>query len=125
MRTMTITLGGKEYTLAANFKAALEIAETVGDPLRIAREAVVESTFLAANIPYDPKFEFTIKNLPQIIYIGAKHVKGQEVSLAAIQEAVFEEGFIPVRVMASKYLAKLVANGPTVKTGEEDSSPGE
>lgn len=103
MRSMTAEFGGLTLELAATFGAARDIAKQVADPLAIAREAALE-----AMIPgYNPKFAFTVDNVPLIISIGAK-AAGEKATLAQIQEAVFDAGFLAGKGIASDYLALIV-----------------
>lgn len=107
MREMTATLGGETITLAATFKASIEIAEKVADPLAIAREAAIEALFSQSLQAYDPRFRFTVKNVPQIIFSGMK-AAGANRTLEQVQEMVFDEGFVNARDIAVEYIALLV-----------------
>ena len=111
MRTMTIETGGETYELAATFKASLEIADKVADPLTIAREAALEAAMLKVRIPYQPKFTFTVRNVPVILHAGLK-AAGSELKLADIEELVFEAGFVTSRLWAADYLALIVEPKP-------------
>ena len=70
MRQYDGELGGRKITLAATFKASQRIAEQVGDPLTIAREAALEAYMLSSGIVYEPKWRFTVENVPLILWIG-------------------------------------------------------
>ena len=111
MRTMTIENGGETYELAATFKASLEIADKVADPLTIAREAALEAAMLGARIPYQPKFMFSVRNVPVILHAGMK-AAGAELKLAEVEEMVFEAGFVTARMWAADYLALIVEPKP-------------
>lgn len=106
MRTITKNIAGKEYKLTADFAASAEIAESVGDPLEIARESATESYFLENGIPYRPNWKFTIHNVVKILQIATK------APLEEMQDAVFEEGFINCKDIAAEYLGKIVGPGP-------------
>lgn len=123
MRELEVTLGGRELRLAATFKASLEIAEKVGDPLTIMREATLEAMFLGRGIPYEPKWRFTVENTPLILFIGLK-AAGEKVKLEEIQELVFEGGFIEAKDAASEYLALLVGPKPEESLDEEGTNSG-
>jgi len=118
MREMHIELGGEQVTLAATFKASVEIADRVADPLEIAREASIEATLLTQNLPYQPKFKFDVKNVPMILWIGMK-AAGDSRKLEDVQELVFEEGFIAARDIVLTYLASIVV--PKSESVEEST----
>jgi len=111
MRTVTVELGNKEFTLTADFATSLEIAEKVGDPLTIAREGVLERMMLESGVTYEPKWRFTILNVVEIIYIGAK-AHDSEITRKMIQNAVFEAGFFSARDSAVEYLASIIGPQP-------------
>ena len=117
-RELQLTIAGQELALKATFAASVEIAEKVGDPLLITREAGLESLLLSKHIPYDPKWRFTIKNVPVIIWIGVKAAGGTQ-TLEQIQDLCFDEGFIGAKELAADYLATIVGPAPTsVEPGE-------
>jgi len=123
MREYTGELAGRELKLAANFKASVELAEKVGDPLMISREAFLEAMMVSNNLPYEPKWSFTIHNVPHIIHIGLK-AAGDKTTLEEVQELVFEAGFFKGREVAEGYLALIV--GPTPEeVGEQDEKASE
>lgn len=107
MREMTANLGGEEITLAATFKASLDIAEKVDDPLSIAREAAIEALFAQSLQAYQPRFKFTVQNVPLIIFTGMK-AAGDKRTLEQVQELVFDAGFVEARDVAVEYIALLV-----------------
>lgn len=111
MRTMTIEHNGETYTLAATFGASVEIADKVEDPLTIAREAALEAAMLQARMPYRPKFDFTVRNVPQILHIGLK-AGGSDLTLAQVQEIVFDKGLVHSRLWAADYIALIVEPKP-------------
>lgn len=123
MRTMTIEHGGETYELAATFKASLEIADKVGDPLSIAREAVLEAIMMQTRMPYTPKFSFTVRNVPVILHAGLK-AAGVDMKLAQVEELVFDHGFVHARLWAADYIALLVEPKPHKPEAEpEDELP--
>jgi len=125
MREMHIELGGEQVTLAATFKASVEIADRVADPLEIAREASIEATLLTQNLPYQPKFKFDVKNVPMILWIGMK-AAGDSRKLEDVQELVFEEGFIAARDIVLTYLASIVVpKSESVEESTKDTDSGE
>lgn len=112
MREMHIEHGGETYTLAATFKASMEIADKVEDPLHIAREAALEAAMLHARMPYRPKFDFTVRNVPMILHIGLK-AAGSPLTLEHVQEIVFDKGLVHARLWAADYIALIVEPKPT------------
>lgn len=125
MRKLTFEICGEERDLVATFAASVEIAEKVGDPLFITREAAVESIMLSQNMPYSPKWRFTVSNVPQVIHIGLK-AAGESVKLSEVQEWAFEVGFPEAQRIAAEYIAMITRPKPEESTGEaEDSDTGE
>lgn len=122
MREIVVELGGEELTLAATFKASVDLAERVGDPLLIAREAAIEAMMGANGVTYDPKWRFTVANVPQIIAIGLK-AAGDKRKLEDVQELVFKAGFIEAKDAAVRYLAAIVS--PKSEEIEEVKGAGE
>lgn len=128
MRTFDGELAGKQLTLAATFGASIKIAKEVGDPLMIAREANLEALLMSRGMPYHPRWNFTVENVPEIIHIGVKEA-GSKMSLKDVQELVFEAGFPAARDMAVEYLALIVGPQPETSLGgdstnDEDESSG-
>lgn len=122
MREMTATLGGEEITLAATFKASVEISERVADPLAIAREAALEALFMQNLQPYDPRFRFTVTNVPQIIFSGMK-AAGDKRTLEQVQEMIFDVGFVDARDIAVEYIALLVTpKSQEIEEGKSQTS---
>lgn len=122
MREMTAYLCGQELVLAATFKASVEIAETVGDPLTIMREAALESMFINAGIAYEPKWRFTIQNVVKVIAIGLK-ASGSKMILVDLQDLVFSAGFVAAKEVAGDYLA-LIAGPQPEEVSDKGSSEG-
>lgn len=120
MREFTGNLAGESLTLKADFKASIEIATKVGDPLMIARESNLEAMMLANGITYNPDWSFTVENVPVIIFIGLRGAK----TLEEVQELVFEAGFVEARELALEYLAMII--GPQPETvPDEDKATGD
>jgi len=117
-RSMTATLAGEEIELVATFGAASEIEKKVGDPMAITREIFLSGMMEAGNVSYEPKWKYTIHNLPVIIHTGMK-AGGDKRTLEQVQELVFDAGFYNVRDVANDYLALLVA------PQAEEEMPGE
>lgn len=124
-RRMTVTLGGDDVTLAATFDAAAEVMEKVADPLAIARDAATEQAMASVGMVYDPRFKWTVRNVPQVIQIGMK-AAGDKRDLKAVQEMVFAIGFIEATGVAISYITMLVTP-QSEEIGEEkgDSGSGE
>lgn len=121
MRELTTTLGGQELVLAATFKASVEIANTVGDPLTIMREAALESMFLDQGIPYEPKWRFTVTNVVQLIMIGLKAAESK-MTLVEVQDLVFSAGFLAGKEVASDYLARIAGPQPKEVSDKGEAS---
>ena len=124
MRAFTFEHGGEEYTMAATFGASVDLAEKVADPLFIAREAAVEAALGAV---YQPKFRFTIQNVPQIIAIGLRAGGHNSMTLSAVQAMVFDIGFREAMDIATRYVAMVITPKSEEVTEIEasDAAPGE
>ena len=121
MREFAVEIGGREYTLAATFKASLEIAEKVGDPLTIMREAALEAMFIGRGLPYEPKWRFTVENTVEILHIGLK-TAGNKMRREELQDLVFDMGFAAAKEIAGDYLA-LIAGPRPQETVESSGEP--
>lgn len=106
-RELTATLGGEDITLAATFAAAQEISEKVTDPLVIAREAALEDMLGRVGQIHNPRWTFTVTNVPMILHIGMK-AAGDKRTLAQVQEIVFDAGFLESKTVALEYLTIIV-----------------
>jgi hypothetical protein len=111
MREMTIEHDGKTYTLAATFAASVKLADRVEDPLKIAREAALEAAMMKARMPYTPKFDFTVRNVPVILHIGME-AAGASTTIEEVQELVFSKGLVHARLWAADYVALIVEPKP-------------
>lgn len=118
-RDLTIEHDGEEYILAATFKASIELADKVADPLEIAREAALEAAMLNARMPYRPKFQFTVRNVPVILHIGMK-AAGSKLKLADVEELVFDKGLVHARLWAADYIALIVEPKPSIPDVEPE-----
>lgn len=106
-RELTADLGDERITLVATFRASMDVAEKVGDPLLIAREAALEAMFSSVGRTYEPKFRFSMRNVPVIIHIGAS-AAGDKRSLSDIEDLVFSAGILKAQDLATRYIAMIV-----------------
>lgn len=126
MDTLEVSVGDLTLSLGLNFGAAREIAQKVGDPLAITREAALEQMMGQAGLVHNPKWVPTVENVPMILFIGAKHGGEGFPKLEAVQAAVFQHGFLEARTLALDFIAGLVT--PTAREkldGEGKDTPGE
>jgi hypothetical protein len=124
MREVTIQLGGQELRLVATFAASVKLAEKVGDPLTIMREASLEAMFINMGIPYEPKWRFTVENVPMILFIGLEAANNR-MKLAEVQELVFAAGFGAGKEAAVEYLGLIAGPRPEETVESEGGTPGE
>lgn len=126
MREYETTLGGETVTLAATFKAAQDVAQKVADPLTIAREAAIEDVALKVGaFQHQPKWRFTVENVPVLFHIGIKAAGGNQ-TMEQVQALVFAEGFISARDKATEYLALIIGpRSEEITASEGDNSSGE
>lgn len=109
-REMTLMLGGKDYTLVANWRASMSIAETVMDPLVMARDAALAAHFAENNVPYTSRFEFTIENTVQILHCALR-ANGHDITLDQVGDAVVSDGITVHLGKADEFIALIVSNG--------------
>ena len=120
-RSMNLMLGGKDYELVANWKASMAIAETVMDPLVMARDAALAVHFAEHNIPYEPKFEFTVGNTVQILHCALR-ANGFDLTLDDVGDAVVSDGITKHLGKADDYIALIVSNGSDELEGGKATS---
>lgn len=116
-------LAGQTIRLKANFAAATEIADKVADPFFIMRESALEIMFLEQQIPYEPKFAFTLKNVTAIIFIGMRAEK-PDTKMADVQDLIFAAGLPAARDVAVEYLQLIAGPRPeevAETTGDADA----
>lgn len=125
MRSFTFEHDGEEHVMTATFAAAEEIAQKVADPLFMAREAAIEAQLAASGIAYQPKFMFSVANLPLIFAAGLK-ASGSVMKRDEIKAMVFDMGLIEAKEIASRYIA-LIATPKSERPVEpaKDDAPGE
>ena len=123
MREMTAKLAGKDITLAASFKASVEVAQKVADPMLIARELAVEERMMEVGWAYRPTWQANTENVPVIIHIGMK-AAGDKRELDDVQELVFDHGIVNASGIAMEYLSLLLSPQPRVKSEESADTPG-
>lgn len=126
MRSMTATLAGRDLTLAVTFVAAQEIAQKAGDPFAIMREAQLEAMLAKVGQVYHPKWNFTVENVPQIIYSGAK-AGGEKITLQDVQSLVMDAGILEAREVAIDFITMIATPSAkeTLDEVEKDDAPGE
>lgn len=109
-RSMTLSLGGKQYELVASWKASMDIAENVMDPVVLAKDAALTQQFLKHNIAYDSKFEFTAENTARILHCALRS-NGHELTFNEVGEAMVSDGIIEHVGEADKFISLLISNG--------------
>jgi len=115
MRSMIAEIGGEKRELVANYKASMEIANKVADPIYIARQAAIEESMRSRGFPWTPDFAFNVENVVQILSIalGAKRDD--------VQEWVFDMGFDEAVGLAGDYLSLIVTAKPQSVRAESSS----
>lgn len=126
MREYNGKLAGKDLQLVANFKASMEIAEQVADPILISREATLEAMMIEAGMTYHPRWSFSVENIPLILYIGLKQ-SDTPMKMTEVQDLVFEAGFGEAKELCVEYLGMIIGPGPAeevARDGDEDNGSG-
>lgn len=106
-RTVKVTLNGTDWNMPVSFAVSKEIAEQIGDPLKLAIESHRTGT-----VP------FSSGQVVKTISIGVR-AAGCGLSEDAIGEAIFEVGLVEYLQVASEYIGAMVSGGPekTVAAG--------
>lgn len=125
-RELIADLAGQRLSLVASWRASEEIANRVADPIFIQREAALVQMNAQIGLPYQPRFAFSVANVAEIIWIGAK-AGGAKIDLEAVKDAVFEGGYDAATRIASEYLELILGPKPTVEVepAKEAPQPGE
>lgn len=98
-RTVTVKLGGAEFHMPATYRASREIAEVVGDPIRMAMDSAAG------------KLEWTQEDVVSILYIGAKNA-GCMLDRDTIGEAVIDMGLADGGKLAGDYIFAIMSGAP-------------
>jgi hypothetical protein len=113
-KTVAFQVNGTTYNMPATYKASKEIAQKVGDPLRM---AIDSST---------GKLSWTQEDVINVLYIGVSHA-GCGLPRDEVAEYVMADGLLPSMAVAAEYIAVLVDGGPErpIKgTNSKKSRPG-
>lgn len=98
-RTVPFQVNGTAYNMPATYKASKEIAEKVGDPLRMAVDSAAG------------KLAWTQENVIDVLHIGVMHA-GCSLPRDEVAEYVLAQGLVQSANVAANYIAALVDGGP-------------
>jgi 2-methylisocitrate lyase-like PEP mutase family enzyme len=98
-RTFPFQVNGTAYNMPTNYKASREIADKVGDPLRMAMDSAAG------------KLAWTQEDVISIIHIGVSNA-GCSLERDQVAEHVIEQGLLQSYKAAADYISALVAGGP-------------
>lgn len=98
-RTLPLKLNGTTYNMPVTYKASKEIAEKVGDPLRMAVEANAG------------KLQWNQEQIITILHIGATNA-GCSLDRDQVGEYVVEHGLVQSSIIAAEYIGLMVGGGP-------------
>lgn len=98
-RTVQFQVNGTAYNMPASYKASKEIAERVGDPLRMAIDSA------------SGKLAWTQENVIDVLHIGVSNA-GCGLPRDEVAEYVVEHGLLQTMAVAANYIAALVDGGP-------------
>lgn len=127
MRHITVKLGAKSLRLAASFGAAEEISDTVADAFFIVKNILLNAQMEAGGVTsYTPKFEYTAKNIAQILTIAVRHTDGLDLGDDEVRQLIMDAGLIEAAMETQKYISFLVTPSTERKTKDEPKAePGE
>lgn len=98
-RTVPFQVNGTAYNMPTHYKASKEIAEKVGDPLRMAIDSAAG------------KLAWTQENVIDVLYIGVSNA-GCSLSRDEVADYVIDQGLVQSMNAAANYIAALVDGGP-------------
>lgn len=125
-RSVTVNLGGKPMTLKASFETGAEISARVEDLMFIQREAAIAGVLLERGIPYQPKWQFSLGAVVDILGIAMRH-NGKEVTREEVGALCFEAGFDKAQGYATEFLQLHFAEPevkPDIDDAVKDKEPG-
>lgn len=100
-RTVEAVINGTAYHMPASYKASKEIAEKVGDPLKLAMAAHVNKGAVS----------MSVEDVVNIVSIGCKHA-GCSLPVDAIGEHIVEAGVMTYLPVVGDYLLAICTGGP-------------
>lgn len=98
-RTVPFQVNGTEYNMPATYKASKEIAEKVGDPIRMAVDSAAG------------KLSWSQEDVISLIHIGVSHA-GCSLPRDEVAEYVLQQGLLQSMKVAADYIAAVVDGGP-------------
>jgi hypothetical protein len=104
-RTVEVTIGGTVYRMPASYKAAREIAQKVGDPLKLAVAAYRQGGAVS----------MSVDDVVNVIAIGAG-LAGCSLTVEAVGDAIVEAGVMEYLPVVGDYILAIVS-------GAGDSGP--
>lgn len=113
-KTVEAVINGTAYHMPASFKASKEIAEKVGDPLKLAMSATANGGIIP----------MSISDVVNIIAIGVKHA-GCGLPVDAIGEAIVSKGVMTYLPVVGDYLLAICtgSSGTGGDGGKKEESP--
>lgn len=116
-KTVEAVINGTAYQMPASYKASREIAQAVGDPLKLAM-AAHQAKLLGTN-----DGALSVDDVVNIIAIGVKHA-GCSLPTDAIGEAIVEAGVMNYLKVVGDYLLAICTGatggaGSTKKAGKK------
>lgn len=113
MRELVAQINGTEYTLTANFKASMAVAEQVADPILLTQDVMLQGLANEKGYRMETKHPVTSKMVYQLIKIGVDATSKLNASeINKLQADIFEEGYLSCMQIALDYLGLLVGPGP-------------
>jgi hypothetical protein len=98
-RTIPFQVNGTAYNMPATYKASKEIADKVGDPLRMAIDSAAG------------KLAWTQEDVINVLHIGVSHA-GCSLPRDEVAEYIIEQGLVHSGNVAANYIAAMVEGGP-------------
>jgi hypothetical protein len=107
---MTVAIGGKDYEIAATFRAGSLIHDRVGDPLTI----MMDGAMSAINPDHKPEYSFDFVTSAKIIHAGLE-ASGHDLALDAIGDAFIGKRLTDLSGYAARFISLFGADDETVK----------
>lgn len=113
MRIFKVNLRNLSFEVPATWKVVAAIADKVEDPLVIIRELTLREVYEKTGVPFEPKFEITVRTLVEL-YSAVAEASEVEIEVADIGDAIVEFGAVSAMAQAIKLLEFLTTTPKSV-----------
>lgn len=122
MDSLQITVDGREYMLRPSWRASVDIADQVCDPMTIGAEMTKVETFAERGMNYRPDFQLGFVNSVQILGIAAR-ANGHDLSDDQIGEEYSGGKMMDAVTHAATLIGLMLTPGPAKPSGKPKRQP--